>query len=213
MLKDFQNYLQTDSYVAYEEFEGRDGIVVLNCMAHARRNFVEALQSDKERAEHDLGLFQKLYAVERAIREGSLPAEGALDERKQKAVPVLNELKAWMSTEYQKVLPKTPIGKAIAYCLPRWDKLSVYTGDAILNIENNGVENQVRPVAVGRKNYLFVGSHEAAQRAAMVYSLFATCRLHGINPYKWLKDILTRMHSYTTQNSHELLPQNWKKMQ
>lgn len=211
MLKGFQGYLQNDGYVSYEAFENREGITVLNCMAHARRKFVEALDSDKARAEHALGLFQKLYAVERTIREKSLVAEDALDERKEKAVPVLGELKQWMQAEYPKVLPKSPIAKAMAYCLPRWEKLSVYTKDGMLNIDNNPVENQIRPVAVGRKNYLFAGSHDAAQRAAMMYSLFATCRMHGINPYEWLKDVLQRMHTYTTQNIHELLPQNWKK--
>lgn len=213
MLKGFGGYLQNDGYVTYEAFESREGITVLNCMAHARRKFVEALPSDKARAEHALGLFQKLYAVERTIRERGLVAEDALEERREKAIPVLRELKQWMQAEYQKVLPKSPLGKAIAYCLPRWDKLSVYTTDAMLNIDNNPVENQVRPVAIGRKNYLFCGSHEAAGRAAMVYSLFATCRLHNINPYEWLKDVLQRMHLYTTQNIHELLPQNWKKPQ
>ena len=213
VLGDFRGYLQTDGYVAYEEFEGREGIVVLNCMAHARRKFVEALANDKARAEHALGLFQKLYAVERAIREGNLLAEDALEERKEKAVPVLEELKVWMQQQYPKVLPKSPIGAAIAYCLPRWEKLTVYTTNAMLNIDNNRVENVIRPVAVGRKNYLFAGSHEAAQRAAMVYSLFATCRMNNINPYEWLKDVLQRMHLYTTQNIHELLPQNWKQPQ
>jgi hypothetical protein len=193
MLKDFQGYLQTDGYVAYEEFENKKGITVLNCMAHARRKFVEATGSDKARAEHALGLFQQLYAVERTIRERGLLAEDALKERKEKAMPVLSVLKTWMTTDYPKVLPKSPIGKAIAYCLPRWEKLSVYTRDAMLQIDNNPVENQIRPVAVGRKNYVFCGSHDAAQRAAMVYSLFATCRLHNINPYEWLKDVLTRM--------------------
>ena len=211
MLKGYQGYLQNDGYVSYEAFENKEGITVLNCMAHARRKFVEALDSDKERAEHALTLFQKLYAVERTIREKSLVGEDALDERREKAVPVLGELKQWMQAEYPKVLPKSPIAKAIAYCLPRWDKLSRYTTNAMLNIDNNPVENAIRPVAVGRKNYLFAGSHEAAQRAAMVYSLFATCRMHNINPYEWLKDVLQRMHLYTTQNIHELLPQNWKK--
>src|SRR5437867_8285486 len=133
--------------------------------------------------------------------------------RQQEAVPVLKALKEWMTEEYQKVLPKSPIGQAIAYCLPRWERLSIYTTDAILQIDNNPVENAIRPVALGRKNYLFAGSHEAAQRAATIYSLFATCRMHNINPYEWLKDVLERTHLYTTSNLAELLPQNWKKPQ
>ena len=96
--------------------------------------------------------------------------------------------------------------------LPRWDKLCIYTRDARLNIDNNLVENAIRPVAVGRKNYLFAGSHEAAQRAAMVYSLLATCKLHNINPHYWLRDVLEHMHLFTTSNIEQLLPQNWHKL-
>ncbi len=118
-----------------------------------------------------------------------------------------------MIEEYSKVLPKSLIGKAMAYCLRRWDKLSIYTTDGRLNIDNNPVENAIRSIAIGRKNYLFAGSHDAAQRAAMVYSLFATCRLHQINPYDWLKDVLERMHLYTTGNVEQLLPHNWKNPQ
>ncbi len=137
--------------------------------------------------------------------------QDALQLRQKQSVPILKILKEWMTAEYPKVLPKSPIGQAIGYCLPRWQKLSIYTTNGSLKIDNNPVENAIRPVAIGRKNYLFAGSHEAAQRAAMVYSLFATCRVHSINPYKWLKDVLERMHLYTTNNIKDLLPQNWKK--
>lgn len=211
ILKDYQGYLQTDGYVAYEAFEKRAGIIVLNCMAHARRKFVEALENDKDRSAYALNLFQQLYAIERTIKDEALTGDAVLQLRKQQAVPILQTLQKWMIQEYPKVLPKSPIGAAIAYSLSRWEKLSIYTTDAILNIDNNPVENAIRPVAIGRKNYLFAGSHEAAQRSAMVYSLFATCRLHNINPYDWLKDVLQRMHLYTTSNIAELLPQNWKK--
>jgi len=211
ILKDFQGYLQTDGYVAYESFEKKPGITVLNCMAHARRKFAEALDNDKARSEYALSLFQQLYATERTIKDEALTGDAVLQLRSRQAVPILETLQKWMTDQYPKVLPKSPIGAAIAYCLPRWKKLSIYTTNAILNIDNNPVENAIRPVAIGRKNYLFAGSHDAAQRAAMVYSLFATCRLHNINPYDWLKDVLQRLHLYNTNNIAELLPQNWKK--
>lgn len=211
ILKKYQGYLQTDGYVGYEAFEKRPGITVLNCMAHARRKFVEALDNDKARAEHALILFGQLYAIEQTIKDKALTADAVLQLRSQEAVPILNTLKEWMTQQYPQVLPRSPIGAAIAYCLLRWEKLSIYTTNAILNIDNNPVENAIRPVAIGRKNYLFAGSHEAAQRAAMVYSLLATCRLHDINPYDWLKDVLQCMHLYTINNIAELLPQNWKK--
>ena len=213
ILKDYQGYLQADGYNVYEDFEKRSGIQVLNCMAHARRKFVDAQQNDAPRAHHALSLFQKLYDTERTIKDKGLSGEELLSLRQKEAVPVLKELEQWMMEEYPKVTPSSVIGKAISYCLPRWKKLSLYTTDAILNIDNNPVENAIRPVAIGRKNYLFAGSHEAAQRSAMIYSLFSTCRLHNINPYNWLKDVLERMHLYTTANIKELLPQNWERPQ
>jgi transposase len=213
ILKDYKGYLQTDGYVAYDDFDKRPDITLLHCMAHARRKFADALQNDKSRAEYALDMFQQLYAIERKIKDEALKNDPPKAEqlRQEKAVPILKTLKQWMTAEYPKVLPQSPIGIAIAYCLPRWDKLSIYTTDASLLIDNNPVENAIRPVVIGRKNYLFAGSHEAAQRAAMVYSLFATCRLHQINPYDWLKNVLERMHLYTTSNMAELLPQNWEK--
>jgi transposase len=212
ILKDYKGYLQTDGYAAYDDFDKEPQIILLHCMAHARRKFVEALQNDKAKAEHALNMFQQLYSIERRIKDEALTDDPpkAQQLRQEEAIPILKTLKEWMTAEYPKVLPKSPIGQAIAYCLPRWEKLSIYTTNAILNIDNNPVENAIRPVAIGRKNYLFAGSHEAAQRAAMIYSLFATCKAHNINPYVWLKDILRRMHLYTTTNLHELLPQNWK---
>ena len=211
ILKDFKGFLQTDGYVAYESFENREGITVLNCIAHARRKFVDALQNDKHRCEHALTLFQELYAIERKAKQEELSADAILTLRQEKSMPVLKELKEWMVVEYPKVLPSGAIGNAIAYSLKRWGKLCVYATDGRLCIDNNPVENAVRPVAIGRKNYLFAGSHEAAQRAAMIYSLLATCRLHNINPYTWLKDVLIRMPDYDVKNLTELLPQNWKK--
>ena len=211
ILKDYQGYLQTDGYVAYEDFDKRQGITLIHCMAHARRKFNEALQNDQARAGHALSLFQKLYAIERKIKEEQLSHEEILTLRQDQAVPILKELKDWMIQEYPNVLPASLIGKAIAYSLPRWDKLIIYASNPILNIDNNPVENAIRPIAIGRKNYLFAGSHDAAQRAAMIYSLFATCRQHNINPYDWLKDVLERLHLYTTNNISELLPQNWKR--
>lgn len=210
ILKNFSGYLQTDGYSVYDAYDKKGGITLLHCMAHARRKFNDALQSDEPRATHALKLFQKLYAIEKRIKEEGIIGDAVVTLRQQEAVPLLNELEQWMTAEYPKVTPKSPIGKAISYSLPRWKRLRIYTTESFLNIDNNPVENTIRPVAVGRKNYLFAGSHEAAQRAAMIYSLFATCRLHNINPYHWLKDVLERMHLYTTHNIHELLPQNWK---
>jgi len=213
ILKDFQGYLQTDGYSAYEDFDRREGITLMHCMAHGRRKFFEALQNDKERAEHALSMFQQLYTIERRIRDAGLTGDAIVEMRQQEALPVLRAMKTWMGEEYPKlILKKSAIAQAMAYCLPRWEKLSIYTRDARLNIDNNPVENLIRPVAVGRKNYLFAGSHDAAQRAAMIYSLFATCKLHSVNPYDWLKDVLEHLHLHNTSNMNQLLPQYWHKI-
>jgi transposase len=211
ILKDFQGYLQTDGYIAYEDFDKRPGIILMQCMAHGRRKFTEALQNDAVRAEYALSMFQKLYAIERKIKDDGLSEQATLELRQEQSVPILKILKEWMTAEYLKVVPKSAIGQAIGYCLPRWDKLSIYTTNGSFKIDNNTIENALRPVTIGRKNYLFAGSHEAAQRGAMIYSLFATCKFHNINPYTWLKDVLERLHLYKTSNITGLLPQNWKK--
>jgi transposase len=213
ILKDFQGYLQTDGYSAYEDFDRRGGITLLHCMAHARRKFHEALENDQPRAEYALNMFQKLYAIERRIKEEGLRGDAVVQLRQGEALPVLQTLKTWMEQEYPRlVVKKSPIAGAMAYFLPRWGKLCIYTRDARLSIDNNLVENAIRPIAVGRKNYLFAGSHEAAQRAAMVYSFLATCKLHNINPYYWLRDVLENMHRFSINNLEGLLPQNWKKL-
>ena len=213
ILKDFQGYLQTDGYSAYEDFDRRPGITLLHCMAHARRKFHEALQNDQPRAEYALTLFRQLYAIERSIKDRALTGDAVVQLRQQEAVPILQTLKTWMVDEYPElVVKKSSIAQAMNYFLPRYEKLCLYTKDARLNIDNNLVENAIRPVAVGRKNYLFAGSHEAAQRAAMVYSLLATCKLHNINPYYWLRDALENMHRFTTDAIEGMLPQNWKKL-
>ena len=136
MLKDFQGYLQTDGYSAYNDFDKRAGITLLHCMAHARRKYHEALQIDKTRSEYALTLFSKLYAIVRRIKEEALTGDALLQLRQSEAVPVLNALQSWMTQEYPKILPKSHIGKAIAYYLPRWEKLMIYTTDPILSIDN-----------------------------------------------------------------------------
>ena len=177
---------------------------------HIRRKFNEALSNDKDRATYALAEIQKLYAIERHLSDHAITGGEKLQYRQQQAVPLLKQLGTWMQKAYIEVLPGSAIGKAIFYSLNRWDKLSLYATSAILNIDNNPVENSIRPVAVGRKNYLFAGSHAAAQRAAMFYSLLATCKNYQVNPYNWLHDVLDRIAEYPINRLKELLPQNWK---
>ena len=156
---------------------------------------------------------QQLYAIERKATEEQLSDLDVLKLRQQEAVPILESLGKWMRQAYVEVLPKSAIGKALAYSIERWEQLMIYTTDGKLNIDNNPVERAVRPVAIGRKNYLFAGSHEAAQRSAMLYSLLGTCKLHGVNPFDWLKDVLTRISFQSINKIAELLPHNWQTVQ
>lgn len=213
ILKEYKGYLQTDGYIVYEDFDKNPDIIVFNCMAHARRKFSEALSNDKPRAEHVLSEMQKLYAIERQLTDNNLTGDQKLQYRKEHALPILRDLGLWMQKAYPEVLPASAIGKAMAYSLPRWDKLSLYATTDLLNIDNNPVENSIRPVAVGRKNYLFAGSHAAAQRSAIFYSLLATCKNYNVNPTDWMQDVLKRIAGYPINKIQELLPQNWKTTQ
>ncbi len=210
ILKDFKGYLQTDGYAAYDIFKEYPDITLSHCMAHARRKFHEALSNNKDRAGYALEQIQKLYAIEREARETGITDNALTQHRLQHAAPVLKSLGKWMKQSYMQVLPKSAIGKALEYSITRWDALSLYATNGLLNIDNNPVENSIRPVAVGRKNYLFAGSHDAAQRAAIFYSLFATCKTHGVNPYDWLKDVLDKLAYCKTNALKALLPQSWK---
>lgn len=207
-LKNFSGHLQTDGYEVYSYFDGK-AITLLHCMAHARRKFDEALGNDKQRAEYALTEIQKLYAIERKAKDDNYTKQQRYTLRQQEATPILKALEQWMINEYPSVLPKSPIGVAIHYSLQRWEKLSLYLTDAKLEIDNNLVENAIRPVAIGRKNYLFAGSHRAAQNAAMLYSFLGTCKINNINPYVWLEDVLTRIPNHPVNKLQELLPHKW----
>lgn len=208
-LKDFKGYLQTDGYAVYEDFGNTPGVTLLGCMAHARRKFDEAKDNDLARAEYVLTQMQKLYVIERHVKSEALSAIEIVALRQAQSVPILLHLKEWMLENYKVVLPKSTIGKALHYSLQRWDKLMVYTTDGRLEIDNNLVENAIRPVAIGRKNYLFAGSHNGARRAAMLYSLLGTCKVNDVNPFEWLKDVLFKIQDYKITNLHELLPAQW----
>lgn len=207
VLKDFHGHLQTDGYEAYTHFDKLEGITQFNCMSHARRKFDEARYNDAGRAEYVMQQMGLLYDIEREAKDWT--ADERLAIRQEKSVPILDELGVWMKEEYPKVPPKGAIGKALAYSINRWGKLCIYTKDGNLCIDNNPVERSIRAIAVGRKNYMFCGSHEAARRTAMLYSLMGMCKLHDVNPYEWLKDVLVKIPSHPLQQIEQLLPHIW----
>lgn len=210
MLSGFKGHLQADGYSVYDFFKEKKDITVLHCMAHARRKFYDALDNDTPRAEYALQQFGKLYDIERKAKQQQSSTDERLQLRQKQACPILEQLGNWMKQEYIKVLPGSAIGKALGYSIERWKELMIYTTDGKLNIDNNPAENSIRPVAIGRKNYLFAGSHEAAQRSAMLYSLLGTCKLHNINPFIWLRDVLQRIATHPINKIDELLPHKWK---
>lgn len=209
ILENFKGYLQTDGYNVYDVFDKKQGVTLFHCMAHARRMFSEAIDNDRRRAEYALAEIQKLYLIERIIKEQDLSFEEIKTVRGLKSAPILDALGKWMKEQYVQTVPKSAIGKALGYSIERWEKLSLYTQHGILNIDNNPVENSIRPVALGRKNYLFAGSHEAARRSGMLYSLLGTCKMNDIEPYAWLKDVLKRIASHSINKIHELLPHRY----
>jgi len=210
LLKGFKGYLQTDGYATYKKLGRQEGVTHLACWAHARREFFDARTNDRKRAEKALEFIQKLYAVESGAK-GLTPDE-IKRSRLDNSLPVINKMSEWIKEQLQdqRVLPGSPIGKALRYSAERWDELSNYLYDGRLEIDNNLVENAIRPVALGRKNYLFAGSHKAARRAAMLYSFFAICKKHGVNPYEWLKHTLISIMNINHKNIKSLYPQNFK---
>ena len=209
LLVDFHGTLQSDGYVVYEKYEKQAGVVLAGCLAHSRREFEQALGNDQPRAAHILTRIQSLYAVERQAKERQLSADERLALRQELSRPVFDELHDYLKTQYLQVLPKSAIGKAIAYSLNRWEKLEQFLLDGKIEIDNNLVENAIRPVALGRKNYLFAGNHEAAQRIAMIYSFMACCKMNEVNPQTWLQDVLFRIQEHPVNRISELLPHQW----
>ena len=147
MLKNFKGFLQTDGYAAYDQFGQREGIQMLHCMAHARRYFKEAEDNDKARSEYALLAFQAIYEQERELRD--LPIEQRQKVRQEVMHPKLEHLHKWMIEQYPTVTPKSPIGKALEYSMKRWKQLTLTTTDGRLEIDNNKIENEIRPIALG----------------------------------------------------------------
>jgi transposase len=206
-LSTFKGYIQTDGYSGYTHLAETQGITHLSCWAHARRYFDKALANDQQRASNVLKLIQLLYAIEALAREDSMTHEQRHVLRLEKSLPIINEIGAYIYNERSKVLPKSPIGVAFEYCANRWISLQNYLKDGILEIDSNLIENAIRPLAIGRKNYLFAGNHEAAENMAMFYSFFGTCKKNDIDPQKWLTYVINNINESKASQLKGLLPQ------
>jgi transposase len=212
-LGDYHGALQTDAYVGYDQYKVREKVTLLGCTAHCRRKFEHAKESDPKRSRQALGLFSRLYKVEEQAREAAMSYEERLDLRRQLSIEIMTEIKTLLEAWRMEVLPKSPIGVATAYTLNVWERLEKTMTNGIYEIDNNLIENRIRPLALGRKNYLFAGSHEGAQYNAMMYSFLACCKNADVNPSQWLTDVINRIPDYKACRLTELLPNNWENKQ
>jgi transposase len=206
VLDNFTGYLQTDGYGGYNDLAKRETITHVACWAHVRRKFEESLSNDQALAETAMILIQGLYQIEREAREQNLSPAARKELRLENSLPLYNLLGKWIGQQLGDTLPKSSIGKAMRYAQERWDELGNYMLDGNLEIDNNLVENAIRPVALGRKNYLFAGSHDAAQRSAVIYTFMSQCKKHDINPQKWLKYVFENILDTKPSQYETLLP-------
>ena len=215
MLSTFQGQLQSDGYAGYEGFYAkplnqklRAGVERAGCWAHARRKFHEAREGSPL-AVQVLADIQKLYRIEAELREQKSDDASRRATRQRESLPILAKIEKDLRAAAAQYLPKSLTGKAISYALDQWDRLQVYTRHGCMEIDNNLVENAIRPTAVGKKNWLFFGSKEAGQTSAILYSLLESCRMLGINPQDYLLDVLPRLPTMTNQTAKLYTPANW----
>lgn len=211
LLHNFRGAIQSDGYQVYNKFERIDGKLLLGCWAHARRKFEEALSENNKIATEGLLYIQKLYAVEREADESGVTPEQRKEMRYNRSYPIMVAFEKWLMENYRDHLKQGRVGKAISYTYSIFPKLSRYHLDGRYRIDNNLVENAIRPLALGRKNFLFCGNHEAAIRAAIIYSLLGSCKAAGVNPTEWLSDVISKIYPYQKEkrNIEDLLPNNW----
>jgi transposase len=205
-LATFRGALQADAYSGYDGLYQSGRVIEIGCWAHARRRFVDAFMIDTSAALM-IALIQQLYHVEAA--GATLDPEGRRALRQEESVPLLAKIDAERQALAQIVLPKSPLGDAVRYLTNQWVALQRYVEDGRLAIENNRAENQLRLVAVGRKNWLFAGSFEGARRAALLYSLVQSCKLIDVPPFRYLKDVLLRIATHPQRLVDQLIPRGW----
>lgn len=211
----FRGYLQCDGFGGYTAaFRGSPDVTLVFCMVHMRRDFRDAAKENRKAADHAMAEIQKLYRIERECDEAGIGYdERRAAYRREHSRPILDSMKRWMEEECIGFSPKTLIGQAVTYAYTRWDAMYACLEDGRLRLDNNLSENEVRPMTLGRKNWMFCGNHEAVRNMCVVASLLATCRNHNVNPRDYLNDIISAM-PYMGGASHEdlvaLLPHRWK---
>ncbi len=212
MLEHYQGYLQADAAPAFDDvFTRNPKIVEVGCWAHARRYFKEAMSSAAVECARVLACVRELYGVERSATDKQLGDDARKELRQSRSRPLLERLRGYLDTLAETALPKSPLGQAVGYARNNWAALVRYTEDGRLKIDNNGAEQAMRPIVLGRKNWLFAGSEPAAHRAAVLCSLVQTCKNLGIDPFVYLRDVIDRVSTHPASRVLELTPREWKR--
>jgi transposase len=223
-LADYQGHLQADAYGGYDGIYTRGNVIEVACMAHARRKFFDARETDGRRSAQMLRFVQRLYAIEDRIklriarRSGSSGTVLSMDQRYEitraarqtRSVPILNQMKTWLDTEQKLVLPRSPIAAAIGYMLNQWIALCAFATAGFLNIDNNAAERALKRVAIGRKNWLFAGNDAAGKSHANLYTLLASAQRHGLDPQKYMMSLLAKIAQTPMSELDQFLPDKWK---
>jgi hypothetical protein len=210
-LGDYDGYVQADAYKGYDAFFEDGDASEVGCWAHTRRKFYDARTTDPRRGHEMLALIGELYDVEREAKQNELDASAIEELRQQRSKPILDEISTHLNDWSIELLPKSPIGQAVGYARGQWEALNRYLDDGDLAIDNNLSERVLRTVAIGRRNWMFAGSDAGAERAAVIYSLVATCKLCHIDPFAYLRDVLDRVSTHPASRIAELTPLGWKK--
>jgi transposase len=215
-LADYQGYLHADAFTGYDCLYlpvagvGPARIIEVACNAHARRKFYEARASDGWRAHEALAYYAQVYALERSAREVGFDDEQKRRMRQELSLVILEKFRAWLEAQRAEVLPKSPMAEAIGYALNNWTALVRYTEAGYLAIDNNAAEREMKRIAIGRKNWLHIGSEQGGQTAAVLFSFTSTCQRLGVEPWAFLEDVLTRLPGLPGDQLDELLPDRWQ---
>ncbi|AUX28129.1 MULTISPECIES: IS66 family transposase [Sorangium] len=207
-LRGYKGYVQADASNVYDLLFRTEQVTEVGCWAHCRRHFFEAMSSDRERATTAIGFIHQLYTIDKATKEQ--PPSRRTEQRRKAAEPVLDAFRGWLQAQDLLVLPKSPIAIAVGYALNQWAALTRFLDDGRLRLDNNRSELELRREAVGRKNWIFVGSNDGAEWNATIVSLIASCALHGIEPWAYLRDVLILLPTWPPERFIELAPKSWK---
>ena len=210
-LNDYRGYLQADAFSGYDGIYAGGLIVEVACWAHARRKFYDTLVHYPTEAKRIVAMIASLYAVESRAKKLRVPDDRLLAWRQQFSRSRLARLRRYLDELSVQVLPKSPLGKAISYTLRNWKALNRYTEASFLSIDNNLSERQIKQMVIGRKNWMFAGSENGARNAATLFSIIVSCKLTGVDPFAYLRDILTRIQNHPPNRIHELIPREWQK--